>query len=210
MNRIRKVNLITGIITTFAGNGVGGYNGEGVYADSAGFTCPFAICIDTTGQLYIADYSNQRVRVINTAHLIYTVAGTGTAGFSGDGGPATTAKIYWPEGLTTDACGNLFIADMVNKRIRKVAFNPMCNPSLLVEDANTGQDLRIYPIPATAELNIMAHYTISIIAITDLIGRAIYTQKFNSKLVQIDIADLSTGVYFIRINGTEVRRFVKE
>ncbi len=123
--RIRKVNLTTGIISTIAGNGISGtYNGEGIHADSAQFT-EFGICRDWIGNIYISDYGNHRIRKISTLGIMYTVAGNGAGGYSGDGGPATAAQINHPEGIAVDLCGNLYIADEVNNRIRKVT-----NPSI--------------------------------------------------------------------------------
>ena len=126
--RIRKVNIMSGIISTIAGNGISGtYNGEGMHADSAQFV-EYGICKDGVGNIYISDYGNQRIRKIDTFGIIHTIAGTGTAGFSGDGGTATSAQINRPEGVAVDACGNVYIADDLNHRIRKVTFTN--NPTI--------------------------------------------------------------------------------
>lgn len=117
--RIRKVNT-AGIITTIAGTGVQGYGGDGGPATSAKLNGPVSIAIDASGNIYIGDYGNDRVRKINTSGIISTFAGTGVGGFSGDGGTATSAKIDGPMDLTFDGFGNLFIADINNSRIRKV------------------------------------------------------------------------------------------
>ncbi len=123
---VRKVS--NGVITTVAGNGTGGFSGDGGPATSAQIYNPYELkvdainnlCVDAAGNLYIADSGNNRVREVTPAGVITTVAGTGTGGFSGDGGPATSAQLHGPTGVTVDAAGNLFIADSANHRVRKV------------------------------------------------------------------------------------------
>jgi sugar lactone lactonase YvrE len=121
-NRIRKVDT-NGLITTVAGNGSYGFSGDGVPATSASLYSPTSIAVDITGNLYIADKTNNRIRKVDTNGLITTVAGNGSYGFSGDGGPATSASLHSPSGIAVDAAGNLYIADQSNHRIRKVDMN---------------------------------------------------------------------------------------
>jgi RHS repeat-associated protein len=109
-NRIRKVGP-DGIITTVAGNGVGGSGGDGGLAVNAGLNTPLGLVVDEDGNLYISDTGNHRVRRVDQGGTITTVAGTGTGGFSGDGGPAARANICRPVGLDLDPDGNLYIAD---------------------------------------------------------------------------------------------------
>jgi sugar lactone lactonase YvrE len=97
-----------------------GYNGDGIPAIQAWLFSPSGLAIDSIGNLYISDLSNQRIRKVDPSGTISTVAGTGTAGFSGDGGPATSAMVSFPEDVAVDATGNLYIADRVNYRIRRV------------------------------------------------------------------------------------------
>jgi sugar lactone lactonase YvrE len=118
-NRIRKITT-TGLISTIAGNGAAGFGGDLGQATAAKLNSPWDIAIDMVGNVYIADGSNHRIRKIDTSGVIHTVAGNGTQGFSGDGGQATAAKLNYPSGLTTDALGNLYIADGQNNRIRLV------------------------------------------------------------------------------------------
>ncbi len=119
-NRIRKITK-TGIISTFAGNGTLGFSGDGGQATAAEFHAPSSMTLDASGNLYVADTWNQRIRKINTSGVINTIAGNGSAGYSGDGGQATAAELNYPWGVTIDALGNLYISDQVNNRIRKVA-----------------------------------------------------------------------------------------
>ena len=118
-NRIRMINT-AGIISTFAGNGAGAFSGDGGLAAAAALNAPEGIAIDDTGNLYIADAGNNRIRKVNTAGIITTVAGIGTFGYSGDGGAATLAKLNVPYGVSVDDSGNVYIADTYNHRIRKV------------------------------------------------------------------------------------------
>jgi hypothetical protein len=119
-------------IYTVAGSGTGGFSGDGGPATQAKLRFPFGVAVDGAGNLVIGDSHNQRVRVVAvsagtfygqamTAGDIYTVAGTGGGGFSGDGGPATQAKLRLPEGVAVDGAGNLVIGDFNNNRVRVVA-----------------------------------------------------------------------------------------
>ncbi|HXB40671.1 MAG TPA: T9SS type A sorting domain-containing protein [Bacteroidia bacterium] len=121
-NRVRKVNT-SGIITTFAGIGVGGFSGDNGPAYSAQISFPAGISADVNGNIYISDNNNQRIRKINTSGIITTVAGNGTAGYNGDGIPATTAYLNSPWDAVADAAGNIYIADFFNCRVRKVDVN---------------------------------------------------------------------------------------
>ena len=116
-NRIRKV-AVNGIITTVAGTGVGGYSGDGGAATNAALSGPGGVAVDNSGNLFIADTQNNRVRRVGTNGIIDTFAGTGVAGHSGDGGAATNAEISAPVAVAVDNQGNIFIAD--SNRIRRV------------------------------------------------------------------------------------------
>ena len=120
-SRVRKVNAATGTITTVAGTGVAGYSGDGGAATSAQLNGPEVVALDSAGNLYIAEYYNNRIRkVAATTGIITTVAGNGTQNYSGDGGPATSAALWSPTGVAVDSANNLYIADFGNHRIRKV------------------------------------------------------------------------------------------
>ena len=120
-NRIREVNHATGIITTVAGNGIAGFSGDGQPATSAELNDPAGLAVDSAGDLFIADSGNNRIREVNhTTGVITTVAGNGIAGYSDDGTAAIGAELYYPQSVTVDAVGDLFIADGGNNRIREV------------------------------------------------------------------------------------------
>ena len=116
---VRKITT-AGIISTIAGTGTGAYSGDGGPATAAGMFAPEGIVFDAAGNLYISDSGDNRVRVVSTAGVINTFAGTGTIGYGGDGGYASTANINGPDGLAVDALGNLYIADNTNRAVRKV------------------------------------------------------------------------------------------
>jgi len=119
--RIRKVATATGLITTVAGTGLQGYSGDGGAATLAQFSSLGGLATDASGNLYIADNFNNRIRMVSAATgVITTVAGNGVAGLSGDGGLAINAEFNNPLSVAVDAAGNLFIADSGNYRIRKV------------------------------------------------------------------------------------------
>jgi sugar lactone lactonase YvrE len=120
-NRVRRVNHTTSVITTLAGNGAPSYTGNGGLATSAGLNHPTGVAVGSSGDVYIADEYNNAIRKVDhTTGIITTVAGTGAVGSSGDGGLATGARLYYPTGLAVGASGDLYIADTLNNRIRKV------------------------------------------------------------------------------------------
>jgi sugar lactone lactonase YvrE len=118
-HRVRKVST-NGFINTVAGNGVFSFSGDGGAATSASLVWPTSVAVDASGNLFIADQSNNRIRRVNSSGIITTIAGNGTASFSGDGGPASNATLNSPSGLALDASGNLLIADNYNNRVRKM------------------------------------------------------------------------------------------
>ena len=120
-NRIRKVDVSTGKISTVAGNGTLGYNGDGGVATSAELWNPMGEAVDSAGNIYISDYGNNRIRKVDASTgNISTVAGNGTQGYFGDGGAATSAELYSPASVAVDSAGNIYILDLYNNRIRKV------------------------------------------------------------------------------------------
>jgi gliding motility-associated-like protein len=119
-NVVCKVNLASGLLSTIAGNFVNGFGGDGGPATNASLGYPAGLSVNAAGEILVADYNNNRIRKIDAAGKISTVAGNGMAAYSGDGGLATSASLNLPTGVTTDAAGNIYIADRNNYRIRKV------------------------------------------------------------------------------------------
>lgn len=117
---IRKVSAGKGIITTAAGRSLPGYTGDGGQATVARLTSPSAVAVGAGGVFYIADSGNHAIRKVAANGIISTVAGNGTPGFGGDGGPATAALLDMPMGVMLDAGGNLYVADSFNSRLRRI------------------------------------------------------------------------------------------
>jgi sugar lactone lactonase YvrE len=113
----------SGIITTVAGNAIRGYSGDGGSALKAELYAPSGVAVDSSGNVFIADNGNARVRKVSPVGIITTVAGNGTQGYAGDGGPATSAQLQYPSGIAIDSVGNLYVADLGNNRVRKIAPN---------------------------------------------------------------------------------------
>lgn len=119
-HRIRKLDLITGILTTIAGS-TPGFSGDTGPATSAQLNLPTALALDAANDLYIADTGNHRIRKLNLAtSIISTIAGIGTQGYAGDNGPAMSAAIDSPTGLAVDSVGNIYLSDTHNHRVRKI------------------------------------------------------------------------------------------
>ncbi len=120
-NRIRKVYAQTGIMATIAGNGTPGFTGDYGWATQAEIYYPFGICVDKNRNIYFTDNGNGVVRKINQATgIIYTIAGTGDSGTSGNGGKADTCRFVDPTGIAVDAAGNVYVADDIACTVRKI------------------------------------------------------------------------------------------
>ena len=132
--RIRKV--ASGIITTVAGTGANGYNGDDIAATTAKLNDPYGVAVDAAGNIYIADTDNARIRKVGVNGIITTVAGNGTSGYSGDGSAATSAEIHDPDGLAIDGAGNVFFADVYNFRVRM--FTSAGKITTVAGDGNVG------------------------------------------------------------------------
>ena len=122
-NRIRAVEP-DGRIRTVAGNGLAGFQGDGDNATEVALFRPAGVAVDAAGNLFIADTDNHRIRMVTPDGKIRTIAGTGTAGYSGDGGPASGAQLRAPSDVAVDSEGNIFAADPLNFRIRKLVPPP--------------------------------------------------------------------------------------
>jgi len=119
--RVRRVDAVTGVITTYAGNGNAGFWGDGGPAINAQFAAPLCVALGVGGNLLIADSTNSRVRAVNSmSGFITTIAGNGLIGYTGDGGPALSARLAFPEGVAVAPDGDIYIADNGNTVLRRV------------------------------------------------------------------------------------------
>lgn len=140
-NRIRKVTVTSGLITTVAGTGAAGYNGDNIAAVNATLNSPYGVAVDSIGNLYISDSKNARIRkVMADTGIITTLAGNGTLGYNGDGAAASHAQLNNPTGIRVDAGGNVYFADSGNGRIRKVSAVPSANYEGLWWNAPAGSE----------------------------------------------------------------------
>ena len=139
-NRIRVISGATGIITTIAGNGNYGSSGDGGPAGLSELNTPTGLDIDAHGNLWIADSGNNRIRKITAATgTIDTVAGLGTYGYSGDGGPAASAEFRSPYKVTVTEAGELYVCDGQNHRIREIA--EASAPAFTAQPSNKSTDV---------------------------------------------------------------------
>ncbi len=195
-HRIRKVDGITGIITTLAGTGIDGFSGDGGLATSAKINTPFGLSVDASGNIFFTDVYNSRIRRIDAiTNIITTVAGNGVDGYSGDGGLATSAALYNPTDVKVDATGNLFIADYINQRIRKVDFIT----GIISTVAGTG----VSGFSGDGGLATSAKIAGESGVTVDAIGNIYLTSQGNQRIRKVDIA---TG-FISTIAGTGVSGF---
>jgi len=194
-NRVRKITA--GIITTVAGGGTSGL-GDGGLATAAQINVTIDVATDAAGNLYISDGNNSRIRKVNSAGLITTIAGTGAAGYGGDGIPATTAEINHPGGVAIDGLGNIYIADWNNNRVRII---PVKGPDIVSSTVNNNDEsLAVYPNPNNGVFSLKISSEISeegYVVIRDVIGQTV--KKFsivtnNQAGVNINIP---AGIYFL-------------
>ena len=120
-NRIRRVDAETGEVTTVAGTGEAAFSGDGGPATAAAITTPYGVALDPDGGFWIADSGNHRIRHVDAAGVIQTVAGDGREGFSEDEVPATESALAFPADVLADGEGGYYIADMLNSLVRHVA-----------------------------------------------------------------------------------------
>jgi hypothetical protein len=210
---VRKINFSTGLISTVAGvAGVSGYSGDGGPATNAHFTHPNSVTTDSTGNLYIADAFAHVVRKVDIFGVITTIAGTGIAGFSGDGGPAISAQLNKPQSVAVDKYGNVYIHDEENRRVRRINYNT----SNVADIATKLHDALIIPNPSEKAISINAGYSINELSVVDVLGKVVLHHQSGSpfssgqKEVILDVSTLSVGLYFVKINGVFVGRFVKK
>jgi len=195
-NVIRKVNTY-GIISTFAGNDTAGYSGDGGNATKARLNAPYSVATDVAGNVYISDYGNNVIRIVNTAGTISTYAGNGAAGFSGDNGPASAAELHNPEGIAIDTFGNLFIADANNHAVREV----LSADTTIVTFAGTGGVFG-YSGDGNAAVSATLHSPASVA--TDIYGNVYIADYVNNAVRKVSTAGIIStfaGVGYASYSG---------
>ncbi len=196
-SRIRKIDT-SGIINTIAGNGVAGSDGDGGPATNAKLYYASAVTVDDSGNIFVGDFYGYRIRKVNAAGIISTVAGDGTLGYNGDCIPATDAEIYGPEGIAVDSIGNIFICDISN-RVRKVA-DSGCFISTRTNSV-TQSSLKVFPNPTTGPVSIIAEGNTQILSIRilNIIGQIVCKTDVVSTETTLDLTGEPKGIYIINI-----------
>jgi hypothetical protein len=190
--RIRKVDT-SGTITTVGGNGTRGYSGDGGMATGASIEVSTGLVIDSFDNIYFADSENHVIRMIDTSGIIYTVAGNGTAGFSGDGGSALTAQFNLPYDVELDDFGNILIVDRENQRIREY------NPTTGTIDSIAGRGAEAATFSGDGLSATDAILNIPTSSVMDSSGNLYITDKNNQRIRKVDTSGI---INTIAGNGT--------
>ncbi len=203
---IRKVDAISGNITTVAGLGAGAaaYNGDGIPATEAALGLPFCIALDTNDNLYISDLQQSRIRRVDAnSGLIATIAGTNTAGFNGDNIAATTAQINSPCGMVIDAQGRILFADAANHRIRMLT--PVDDTD--VNELSGRKPLFAFPSPASDLLQVRSALK-GTVELVDAHGRVVLIGDLRTDRTTLSVDGLPAGLYTVRMVGAVPMRVV--
>lgn len=193
-NRIRKINS-SGIISTIAGNGIAGYSGDGGPAISASIYNPRSVEVDIFGNVYFSCYTNNYIRKIDYSGNITTVAGNSIAGYSGDGGSPLLAELNSPYGLLSDSSADLYIADWLNKRIRKISNSPYAATdsfSVFLNKVCSGLQINILT-RSTSPLSLKTYFGDGA---TDLSTLA--TSLYGTKYLNLSHSYLNAGTYTLK------------
>ena len=203
--RICKVS-ISGTLTIYAGTGTAGYGGDGGPATAADLNHPLRLIMDASGTLYFGDQRNDRARKITSSGIISTIGGTGSAGYSGDGGSPISAQLYGPQDVHPDGLGNIYITDADNNRIRKISGGGALGIQQL-----TIINFQVCPNPNDGSFCIKLSSTIneqSKVTITNILGQEVKVLAVaTNKETEVKL-DVPAGIYFaaVTINGERVMR----
>jgi streptogramin lyase len=198
-NTVRKVSGSTGIITTVAGTGMPGYTGDSSLAVNAQLNMPQGVFVDDTGNIYIADWGNNVIRKVNSASgYIYTIAGNGVQGDSGNRGLAIGARLNGPADVFIDNQGNIYIADEYNNSIRKVYPGV---PFAGIENPLQPLAFQVFPNPTAGVFKLAAGNNADNlnIEIYNLFGEEVYEHHNANRETQIDISGQPEGLYLLRV-----------
>jgi len=197
--RVRKVD-INGIISTFAGNGSAGYSGDGGPATNAQLSAPAAIVADSRGNVYIADCGNSVIRKVDINGIISTFAGNGSAGYSGDGGPATNAQLSCPNFIGVDDMDDVYMVDRDNDVIRKIVINHA--PVALDDIDITTADAPITIKVLDNDSDVNSGDTLSVIAVSTPISGSVGISGTSQILYTPTLTFVGTDVFIYTIADT--------
>jgi hypothetical protein len=208
---IRKITN-DGIMITVAGTGIRGYSGDGGPATAADLNAPCDIVVAGAGNLLVVDGWNNRIRLVDSLGNISTIAGTGVFGHSGDGGAPTSAKLGSPAGITMDAVGNIYFTEIGYAVVRKIS-GWVPPPPVVSGIAENGVKItsEISPNPVTSVLHIHSKQEVKNISIINITGQRMMEHKtLSGTHVALNVAHFASGIYFVKVNESEVLTFVKE
>ncbi len=196
-NTIRRIDAVTGIINTIAGTGTEGYSGDGSLAIHAELADPSGIFIDKYNYIYLADHNNNVVRVITPAGIIYTIAGTGGYGYTGNGGPPLNATFRGPTAVCTDDSGYVYIADGNNSVIWKMT--PVDTLHLGIKEI-VKPSFNIYPNPSTGMFSVISGQQTGAadIRVINTLEQCVYNTSFAGKRIDINLSGYPAGMYFVQ------------
>jgi hypothetical protein len=187
--RIREVYAATGIINTVAGTGACGFSGDGT-ATANYLNYPAGIAVDANDNLFIGDTNNMRVRWVSPSGIMTTIAGTGTASYSGDGGLATSATMYYPAGVTLDPSGNILFSDYQNLRVRSISAFAALNSN--TSSLNFG----VTSVGSTSTAQVVTLSALGPLTITDITASASFSEADNCPATMTNGSKCTMYVYF--------------
>jgi sugar lactone lactonase YvrE len=219
-NIIRQINT-SGTISTIAGNYAygGGYSGNGGPATTAEMYNPQGLAFDASGNLYIAEVWNSVIRMVNTAGVISTVVGNRVPGYSGDGGPATSAELVFPCALAFDASGSLYISDENRNVIRKVTGLTGIN-----ELSDKSNEINVFPNPSSGKFTLelkSEKLKVKNVEVYNVLSEKVYSHSdsYRNQIInpdnylesnyQIDLSSQPDGIYFLNIQMEDGSVLVK-
>lgn len=199
-NVVRKVDAVTGIISTVAGTGVADFSGDEGPASAATLVQPNSVFMSKRNNLYISDYGNNRIRVVTSNGIIRTLAGSGGYGYAGDGGPALSATFLGPTGVCVDDMEYVYISDAGNSAVRRVT--PVYNG---LNEAELSRTLKVHPNPGSGifyvQTNVASGEEISIFVYNSL-GVIVFQNIDKNDPVKVDLTDFPPGLYYIHVITT--------
>jgi hypothetical protein len=202
--RVRKINT-SGIINSIAGNGLNGYSGNGVPANSSSLSGPIAVTVDSIGMVYVSEQLSPRIRMIDNSGLINTIGGTGIPGNSGDGGLATLAQFSYPYGLA-EYGGNIYFGDCANHKVRVICGN---NCVMAIDEFENGKITEFYPNPTSDFVTIKSINIMRKIVLTTITGQLLLSETANDDNHVLQLQNYADGIYFLKVfydNGMSVTK----
>ncbi|HYD20486.1 MAG TPA: T9SS type A sorting domain-containing protein, partial [Flavipsychrobacter sp.] len=205
--RMRKIDASTGIISTLLGDGTLGNTGDGGSALLAK-TAARSLAVDDHGNIFLSEFNNSVIRLLNSQGIIDRIGGTTVNGYSGDGGAALLADFNHPDGMALDSCGNMYIADAMNHRIRKVTYTT-CDP-LVIPDLQAGPSFGVYPNPVVSTLTITSPDRPAQVSISSSMGQVVMSNSHYAEKIVLNVAALVSGVYFLTLTSSDGHKQTKK